>query len=292
MIKCLTNNKIYIGGTKLFSLRRGVHFSSLKRNKHHNRYLQDDFIKFGENNFIFDIISVEHRDNLSKAEQYWIDFYSSCDPALGYNIRSTAGHYPNEYDRQILSSNAIKRMGRKFSILTPAGELVEDRGLKRFCEKNKLDRWGIFQVLDGQIKQFKGWRLPTTKLDPEFFDDYQFISPDGKLLKVKKNELKEFCRSKRFHSRDYIGLLEVWVKKTNYNNGWTRYDNPNHAIFENQKGEIVYVGRGVYMSYFAKLNNIAVHGLKNLIYGRIKKHKGWSFKGWLNAMDTNKLEKY
>ena len=49
----LVNNKFYIGRTKNFNNRKTQHFSKLRLNKHGNKYLQNAYNKYGEDNFIF-----------------------------------------------------------------------------------------------------------------------------------------------------------------------------------------------------------------------------------------------
>lgn len=290
-ITCLINNKIYIGRATRFSSRKHTHCQTLRKNRHCNCYLQSDFNNFNEDDFIFDIISIENEDNVIKAEEYWIKFYNATDINFGYNICIKSGLHPHKEYRKILSDRAIKKRGSNFELLSPSGELINGRGVKRFCEENGLDRWGILCVLKGRHKQYKGWRLPTTDFDLDFFDNYKFISPDGKLLEVSKGELKSFCLKNGFHSRDYVGLLEVWGKKTKYNKGWTRFDLPSHYIFYNPNNQIVYIGRG-FISEFCRKNNILRGNLVNVIKGLSKNYNGWRFVGELRIDDVDKLAKY
>ena len=55
-IKCLENDKRYIGYTADFNKRRAKHLSALRRNHSHCNLLQCDFNKFGEDKFEFSII--------------------------------------------------------------------------------------------------------------------------------------------------------------------------------------------------------------------------------------------
>jgi len=52
------NGKVYFGSAKLFKVRAGQHLSSLKGNKHQNKYLQSSFNKHGADAFLFEVVEV------------------------------------------------------------------------------------------------------------------------------------------------------------------------------------------------------------------------------------------
>ena len=80
------NNKIYIGSALNFKQRFYVHKSSLKRNKHHSKYLQRSYNKYGIENFKFEVIAICPPEYLIKLEQWFLD---NLKPE--YNICKTAG---------------------------------------------------------------------------------------------------------------------------------------------------------------------------------------------------------
>ena len=91
-IKNIINNKIYVGSTKYFYGRFKQHINELIKNKHANRYLQNSFNKYGENNFEFSILEIiDNEDELISREQYWIDSLNSINPTIGYNMMPNAG---------------------------------------------------------------------------------------------------------------------------------------------------------------------------------------------------------
>lgn len=88
------NNKIYIGYTTLtFGDRRDSHFASLRGGYHFNNHLQEDFNKYGENNFRFDIVEIIEdccsEDVYKEKEIYYISKYNTTQ--TGYNV-STGGN--------------------------------------------------------------------------------------------------------------------------------------------------------------------------------------------------------
>lgn len=99
-IACDINNKIYIGQTKRYEIRKREHVNDLKANRHANRYLQEDYNKYGLSHFKFDIIE-QVEDKVSDArEDYWMDFYGGIDSVYLYN--ST-----NSYTKSIFMKNKL-----------------------------------------------------------------------------------------------------------------------------------------------------------------------------------------
>jgi group I intron endonuclease len=69
----IINNKFYIGSSNDIYHRLKHHYSDLKNNKHHNKYLLRSFKKHGKNNFKVEIIEKVEQKLLIKREQYYID---------------------------------------------------------------------------------------------------------------------------------------------------------------------------------------------------------------------------
>ena len=93
-----TTNKKYIGQTVYLNGRKGDHLLNLRRNQHDNDYLQKAFNKYGEDEFIFEVLEVieklesgaNDKDRLTEREQYWMDYYNCYDRECGYNINPSA----------------------------------------------------------------------------------------------------------------------------------------------------------------------------------------------------------
>lgn len=107
-IRNIVNNKCYVGSAVNYRKRKNKHISELERGIHHCEHLQRAWIKYGRDQFVFEIIEkVELKSRLILREQYWIDFYSfkniynSCPVAysrLGYVM-------PEEIKRKISKAN-------------------------------------------------------------------------------------------------------------------------------------------------------------------------------------------
>jgi len=62
------NNMVYVGQTKNLNTRYASHIRKMKKNKHHNEYLQRAFIKYGEDNFEFEILEGDFIQEFSLIE--------------------------------------------------------------------------------------------------------------------------------------------------------------------------------------------------------------------------------
>jgi group I intron endonuclease len=89
----IINNKIYIGSSNNIINRWKLHRRDLFKNKHDNFHLQFSWNKYGEDNFIFEIVEeVLDKTLLLEREQYYLDFYKSYEKEIGYNILKIAGN--------------------------------------------------------------------------------------------------------------------------------------------------------------------------------------------------------
>jgi group I intron endonuclease len=87
IIKNKANKKVYIGSAYNINRRISNHLNFLKKGKD-NPLLQKDWNEFGEENFIFEILSFEKKENLMGAEKIYIKKYRSNEKDFGYNLTS------------------------------------------------------------------------------------------------------------------------------------------------------------------------------------------------------------
>lgn len=92
------NGRIYIGSAKEFKRRWSQHATSLKANKHQNKFLQSDYNKCGAEAFVFEIIETTECDKQGR---------------LIIEERYIREHYDNGKDCYNLCDRAISREGYK-----------------------------------------------------------------------------------------------------------------------------------------------------------------------------------
>ena len=103
------NNQIYIGSSIHINRRLNEHKSSLKNNKHYNKFLQNSYNKYGKEHFDFKIL--EECDNLLEREQYYIDTLKPTYNLLPLAYRTEGIKRSNETKHK----QSIARLGMKFT---------------------------------------------------------------------------------------------------------------------------------------------------------------------------------
>lgn len=90
-ITCLVNNKCYIGSSVDIYKRLCTHKFQLRRNKHNNKYFQRAWNKYGEDNFVFELL--EETSDLLEREAYYFSTTRCCEEEFGFNLceRPSAG---------------------------------------------------------------------------------------------------------------------------------------------------------------------------------------------------------
>lgn len=203
-IKCIINNRVYVGSSSDILNRWTDHRSRLRANNHANLRLQNSWNKHKEKNFILDIIEVCNEDKLVEREQYWIDTLDAC--GFGYNIvESVIRRFP---DHQ-----------KEYIITRPNGKEEIIKNLNKFCKTNDLNSGAMSQVTLGNVNQHRGYKcryIGQTKENWEkskkrhwksgggWRGQWMVIHPNGK--KEIIDSLTSFCES---HNLSQGNMVEV-----------------------------------------------------------------------------------
>lgn len=195
----LINGKCYIGKSEDIEHRKKTHFMELEEGSHHSAYLQEDYKKYGKNNFQFEIIEVINDENLLMfAERFFIDKFDSF--RSGYNMT-----YPRlfKHDNPIFtkyqtkdSKNFILSLNTYREYISIEDDLLADfeSGLapKPLYESSELLLIFInyckenFQDLTCNIRYVKSKSKPKQKvaIEMKYFNDFTilyFLNKDVKL---------------------------------------------------------------------------------------------------------------
>lgn len=129
----IKNNKIYIGSSVHVINRFNAHKNLLNKNKHFNSHLQSAWNKYGECNFVFELIEELVKDDLVKKEEYYIILYNANNPKFGYNKRiectSNLGRKYTDEQKQKLSK---AHLGHKRSV--EAHNKIIQSQYKKVCQ--------------------------------------------------------------------------------------------------------------------------------------------------------------
>ena len=133
------DGKIYVGFATCFSDRWLNHRTSLKENRHHNIHLQRAWNKYGEENFLFEILEEWEEEMLFCMEHYWAIMLNVHDKKYGYNIQPTHPYGKPTHSVETRQKLSIKLKGRKFSKETIDKTIAtkRERGTLKHSETTK-----------------------------------------------------------------------------------------------------------------------------------------------------------
>lgn len=117
----IINDKRYIGQSININARFRSHKNKLRNNQHRNPYLQNAWNKYGENNFVFNIVKICDDIELDVFEKQYIELYNTCNREFGYNIDNGGNsnkHLSTEtrekrskaHQKENLSEETLKKM--------------------------------------------------------------------------------------------------------------------------------------------------------------------------------------
>lgn len=124
LIQNLKNGKGYVGSSSDIKNRFRQHKRALRKNKHHNNYLQHSYDKYGEAYFNFiQLEDVENIKELTKKELEWILKLRTNEKEYGYNMTLPNEDHPNGIGKH---SEDTKEKLRKAVYKTNFGETSEE----------------------------------------------------------------------------------------------------------------------------------------------------------------------
>jgi hypothetical protein len=95
---------IYVGSSVNLLTRWKSHVASLQKGKHHNKYLQRSWDKYGYEPFVFDVLELVRPENLIVSEQKYIEVIH---PSYNLNpiAATTRGYHASEETKQRISAS-------------------------------------------------------------------------------------------------------------------------------------------------------------------------------------------
>jgi group I intron endonuclease len=136
-IRNLVNNKCYIGSSKNINRRWHRHKCGLRNNHHENVILQRAWNKYGEENFVFEVIEECDLSILLETEQKYLDL----NPKYNIGKKSSGGdnlsHNPNKEEIIRKITSAVRNW---------VNNMTDDEKIKKFSmplEKNPNWKGGV-----------------------------------------------------------------------------------------------------------------------------------------------------
>lgn len=189
------NGNCYIGSTSNLNKRKSQHFCTLRKNQNKCGYLQNAWNKYGEENFVFEIIEeIKESKNLIVREQHYFD---TLKPK--YNIRKIAdsclGVKKSLKDRteiSIRNSKAVLQYN------------LEGQFIKEWKNAQEVEKFigvpskSVSECCRGRIMTSKGFifkfrdNLITTKPEPKYGNWFYEIKDFTGIHKVLS--LRKYCK--------------------------------------------------------------------------------------------------
>ena len=198
----IVNQKIYVGSAICFITRRYKHLHELRHNKHSNSKLQRAYNKYGEENFIFEILEkVENKNDLINIEQKFIYLLNPF-----YNICRIASSRLGVKASQITKNKQrISKLNQSQETKNKISNTLKLKKIKRTLEeKNRISL------------KLKG--IPFTESHKDNISKSLKIYSNNRTISHKKNLLKSLINNKHFlglkHTDEYKEYMSDY--KTNY----------------------------------------------------------------------------
>lgn len=205
----LVNGKIYIGQHKSETL-------DLTRYKGSGTLLKEQFQKFGWSNFKCELLEeCFSASELDEKEIYWIDYYQSRDPAVGYNISQggTEGCY-------FRGCHHTKEEKKKISNSSKDRVSIHKNSINKRVKKDTLEYYLA-----------EGWQLGTIKRAPT----QQEKEVRGNKIRLRKKGCKYYTNGTKiiFVNPEQIAEIELegfFPGQSLHDWYWMNFENQDYKI--------------------------------------------------------------
>jgi group I intron endonuclease len=191
-IRCIVNDKVYVGSTKNFNRRFYDHNLTLTKLIHTNNKLQNAWNKYGKHNFVFEIL--EYIGDISLLDDREKEYIKEKDSkANGYNI---VVDWVND---------ARDKNSKQYIITDPIGNEFVINSLSEFCAYHNLSADVMRHVVHCRVNNHKGYKCRfssqskddweknarSNKMGGGWKGNYLITDPKGNVHNIKS--LTQFC---------------------------------------------------------------------------------------------------
>lgn len=295
------NNRIYIGSSKEFRERWKRHATSLRSNKHKNRFLQADFNKCGEDVFIFEIIeitdgkTIEERLQIEEVyiNQYFDNgdrCYNLCKKAISREGRSSRD--PEKIKKQM--SEKAKNMWsdpeKVISIKKAMKEALSDPEIKERTKQVQKQSWENNKERRNSASERMKIRMNNNSEETlNSIEILRKFQPKGReTFKKRIKEDLEFRQAFIEDGQKKVALMneryktDPEYKKMMDEKSIENIEKYNEEKLKNMpyKTPLISSDGVIYseiksLGIFAKEHNLSESSLYKLYKGKVKQTKGW-----------------
>lgn len=166
-IYCIYNvitKDMYIGSSLNLGQRKTKHFSLLNNNKHTNYKLQNDFIKYGKDNFQFNILKY-CIENLEIEEEKFVKRlkpkYNLIVEIVNKKMSEESKLKMSETKKELFRNGKLKpNCSKRIIQIDLEGTILNAfESIRQASIQLNIDRSAIQRVLYGKYQQMKGFRF-------------------------------------------------------------------------------------------------------------------------------------
>lgn len=240
VIYCIVSKidgKKYIGSAINFRIRKVRHLSELRCKRHHSKYLQNSFDKYGEDNFYFEILEeVLEKEKLIETEQKWIDILKP-----EYNMNLIAGL--NSHLGKKMSDEQKQKISEALKGKPKSKEHIEK--MKKSLTGRKVD----------------GTNMNKDKIGKPLSEEQKRKISDGNKGKIVTEEQRKKI-SETLKKKNLVSAVSITIEKYDLNGVFIeRYVSIANAEMNNG------FGKGTLLYHLHKKNN---EPYKNFMWKQIK----------------------
>lgn len=286
------DNKMYIGCTNNFKVRKYSHFLALKNNKHSNTHLQAAYNKYGKENFIFEVIEYCDEEFMYSQENYWCNMLDAHNSSRGYNKLKTGLHTTYKM-HEVNKKNFVS----KEKIILKCN--IEGKPLKEYTNSEDLKKEGFsaYQV-SGCVKKkenFNTHKNFTWIYKDEYDKNFKGLETikRGKKRKVVSEEARKNmseAQKKIYDPNKTHKLNNEDNKKAQEARRRKNLEKENPIIQFDINGNFLKEYKNI---SYVRLEGYACNGVGNSLNGRVITYKGyiWRYKKELSNYKTgNRLD--
>lgn len=179
-----TENKYYIGSSvRDVDFRLRDHISALNLNKHRNSYLQNAWNKYGQDDFVLEVLEYHLKEYCISMEQYWMNLLNTTNRSCGYNLAPVAGNSLGQKrtPEQCLNiSKAVK--GKRVGKLNPNYGKTWSKETREKIANSSRNKSVLKLDLEGNI-----------------LCEYKSLSEAGKMNNLYSDHIGKVCNNKPNH---------------------------------------------------------------------------------------------
>jgi len=187
-IRNIVNNKIYIGSTVDFDKRWQDHKRKALGSYHKNKHLQSAILKYGIDNFNFEILEFVSTDKLFEREQFYLDTFKPFDK-VGYNkaIKSGGGLL---VDRSVFIGKNNPMFGKSAKDI-----VIKKYGEAKWSEMNRARQTNCRGKNNKPILQLT--------MDGDFIKEFHSITEAADHIGIHLSGIQQVCTGRKNSAGKY-----------------------------------------------------------------------------------------